>query len=178
MGSGGPKHAPVVDIHISERLVDWREAPFWSRLPSFSTLIWKLLIFSCFQFSANLLSHFDASRAELLVKTITSPLHINSLLPPNPQTPTYNPKLRQVTHLYDPYFPLELLGSADHIVYNSQYVWEAPPSLLSAQTYNYTYSLRHRADSIITHRTRFFSSFFPAKVRLMAKQNMWNNNPT
>ena len=35
-----------------------------------------------------------------------------------------------------------------------------------------TYNLRHsRADSIITHRTRFFNSFFPATVRLMAKQN-------
>jgi len=35
-----------------------------------------------------------------------------------------------------------------------------------------TYNLRHsRADSIVTHRTRFFNSFFPATVRLMAQQN-------
>lgn len=35
---------------------------------------------------------------------------------------------------------------------------------------NYTYNLRHRrADSIVTNRTRFFKSFFPATVRLLAK---------
>lgn len=35
-----------------------------------------------------------------------------------------------------------------------------------------TYNLRHsRVDSIITHTTRFFNSFFPATVRLMTKQN-------
>lgn len=37
-----------------------------------------------------------------------------------------------------------------------------------------TYNLRHsRVDSIITHTTRFFNSFFPATVRLMTKQNCW-----
>lgn len=35
---------------------------------------------------------------------------------------------------------------------------------------NCTYNLRHRrADCIVTNRTRFFKSFFPATVRLLAK---------